>query len=192
MLVQIVDSALADATSKAGDWLACRPGCTQCCIGVFPITQLDAIRLREGLAELELADPERAARVLERARQSVMRLRDEFPGDPATGVLDESPEAELRFENFANDEPCPVLDPTTGLCDLYSTRPIPCRTFGPPVRTEGGLGVCELCFHGARDEEIASCEMQVDPDNLEDALLKDFEAVTGFRGRTIVAFALAR
>ncbi len=191
-LVQIVDSALADATRRAGDWLVCRPGCTQCCIGVFAITQLDAVRLRQGLAELQLADPERAARVLERARQSVLHLRDEFPGDPATGILDESPEAEKRFEIFANDEPCPVLDPITGLCDLYSTRPITCRTFGPPVRTEGGLGVCELCFHGASDEEIARCEMQVDPDSLEDALLKDFEAATRFRGNTIVAFALAR
>jgi len=191
-LVQIVDSALADATRRAGDWLVCRPGCTQCCIGVFAITQLDAVRLRQGLAELQLADPERAARVLGRARQSVLHLRDEFPGDPATGILDESPEAEYRFEIFANDEPCPVLDPITGLCDLYSTRPITCRTFGPPVRTEGGLGVCELCFHGAKDEEIARCEMQVDPDNLEDALLKDFEGATRFRGNTIVAFALLR
>src|SRR5262249_24441997 len=112
-LVQIVDAALAEASRRAGYWLMCRPGCTQCCLGVFAITQLDAVRLREGLAELELFDPERAARVRQRAQQSVMRLRDEFPGDPDTGILDESPEAEQRFESFANDEPCPVLDPKT-------------------------------------------------------------------------------
>src|SRR5262249_15867044 len=140
---------------------------------------------------VELFDPERAARVRQRAQQSVMRLRDEFPGDPDTGILDESPEAEQRFESFANDEPCPVLDPKTGLCDLYSARPITCRTFGPPIRTEGGLGVCELCFRGASDQEIAACEMQVDPDDLEDALLERCEEATGVRGATIVAFALA-
>ena len=30
-----------------------------------------------------------------------------------------------------------------------------CRVFGPPVRNEGGgLGVGELCFHGATAEQI--------------------------------------
>ena len=54
-LIQIVDSALAEATRRSGRWLVCRPGCTQCCIGAFPINQLDALRLRRGLAELEIA-----------------------------------------------------------------------------------------------------------------------------------------
>ena len=52
-LIQIVDAALADAFQKSSKWLACRPGCSQCCVGVFAINQLDAIRLRKGLAELE-------------------------------------------------------------------------------------------------------------------------------------------
>ena len=67
-----------------------------------------------------------------------------------------------------------------------------CRTIGPPVRSEEGLGVCELCYHGASDEEIASCEMVPDPDDLESALLQQLERTTGVRGETIVAFALAR
>ena len=46
-----------------------------------------------------------------------------------------------------------------------------CRVFGPPVRSEDGLGVCELCFQGASDEEIAACEMKPDPDDLESRLL---------------------
>jgi hypothetical protein len=37
-LVQIVDSAMAEAARRSGDWLVCRPGCTQCCIGPFAIT----------------------------------------------------------------------------------------------------------------------------------------------------------
>ena len=52
-LIQIVDAALAEAARKSGQWLVCRVGCTQCCIGPFPISQLDARRLRGGLAELE-------------------------------------------------------------------------------------------------------------------------------------------
>jgi Fe-S-cluster containining protein len=189
-LVQIVDAALADATRRSGDWLVCRPGCTQCCVGVFAISQLDAARLRHGLSELEQRDPQRAAAIHTRARETVARLALTFPGDRATGILAEDKAAEQDFEDFANDEPCPVLNPATGRCDLYASRPIPCRAFGPPVRSEDGLGVCELCFHGATDEQIAACEMEVDPDDLEAGLLRELEASGGKSGRTIIAFAL--
>ena len=190
-LVQILDAALADATLRSGSWLVCRPGCTQCCIGVFAITQLDAARLQHGLVELEEHDPQRAASVRARAQDAVVRLSPEFPGDRTTGILSEDEAAEHRFEDFANDEPCPALDPATGTCDLYASRPLTCRAFGPPVRSEVGLGVCELCFHGASDEEIAACEMEVDPDDLESKLLEEMESQGNFSGRTIVAFALA-
>ena len=62
-LLQIVDAALAEAARKSGAWLVCRPGCTECCLGPFPITQLDARRLREGLAELERRDRQRGQEV---------------------------------------------------------------------------------------------------------------------------------
>jgi Fe-S-cluster containining protein len=189
-LIQIVDAALADASRRSGEWLACRPGCTQCCVGVFAINQLDVARLRQGLHRLERTDRIRAQRIRERAQASIQRLSAEFPGNAKTGVLDEGPDAEERFAEFANDEPCPVLDPETGLCDLYAARPMTCRTFGPPVRSDGGLGVCELCFHSASDEQIAACEMIPDPGDLESRLLQKLEATTrGPRGRTIVAFA---
>lgn len=190
-LIQIVDSALAETTRKSGGWLACRPGCTQCCIGVFAINQLDAARLRRGLAQLESRSPERAAAIRERARDAVNRLAKDFPGDPATGILGESEEARRRFEDFANDELCPVLDPQTGLCELYESRPMTCRVFGPPVRSEGGLGICELCYQGASDREIAACEMVPDPDGLEARLLEKVEKSTGRSGDTIIAFCLA-
>jgi Fe-S-cluster containining protein len=189
-LVQIIDAALADTARRSGQWLVCKPGCTQCCVGVFAIHQLDAARLQEGLHQLTAIDPERARSVRERARKSVARLVKEFPGDPATGILDPSEEAEARFEDFANDEPCAALDPRTGLCDLYLSRPMTCRVFGPPVRSEQGLGVCELCYHGATEEQVAACEMSVDPEGLEAQLLEEFEQSSGRHGRTLVAFAL--
>ncbi len=188
-LVQIVDTALADTARRSGDWLVCKPGCTQCCIGVFAIHQLDAARLQQGLQELTASDPERARSVRERARRSVERLAEDFPGDSVTGLLD--PAQDARFEDFANDEPCAALDPRTGLCDLYLSRPMTCRVFGPPVRSEQGLGVCELCYHGATEEQIAACEMPVDPEGLEAQLLEEFEQSSGKHGRTLVAFALA-
>lgn len=191
-LIQITDAALADAARRAGDWLVCRKGCTQCCMGVFQINQLDAARLRHGMHEVESRDPERAARIRERVRQSRARLVADFPGDPKTGILAKDEQARDRFADFANDEPCPVLDPETGACDLYEYRPMTCRVFGPPVRSgaEGVLGICELCFDGASAEEIAVCEMQVDPNNLEPELLEELEKTAGAKGETIVAFAI--
>ena len=190
-LIQIVDCALADVTRRSGEWLVCRPGCTQCCIGVFPINQLDAQRMRRGLEALEASSPERAGRVRERAGDSVARLSQDFPGDLVTGLLDEGDDAAKRFSDFANDEPCPALDPVTGNCELYESRPMTCRVFGPPVRSGDGLGVCELCFQGATDKEIGRCEMKPDPDDLESALIEQVESTTGMRGNTIVAFCLA-
>jgi len=190
-LIQIVDAALDDIARRSGKWLVCGPGCTQCCIGAFPINQLDASRLRRGLADLKIKSPERAARIRQRSREAVARLASDFPGDPETGILDEGNEAAQRFSDFANDEPCPVLDPVTGMCELYESRPMTCRVFGPPVSSEDGLGVCELCFKSATDEEIAACEMKPDPDDLESALLQEVEKNTGVRGNTIIAFCLS-
>jgi Fe-S-cluster containining protein len=135
--------------------------------------------------------PQRAAGVRQRARDAVSRLSREFPGDPVSGLLHEGEEAEQRFAEFANDEPCPALDPDTGLCELYESRPMTCRVFGPPVRSEDGLGVCELCFQGATDAEIAACEMNPDPTDLESSLSEELEKATGAHGQTIVAFCLA-
>ena len=184
-LIQIVDAVMAEAVRLGGAWVVCEPGCAECCRGPFPITQLDARRLREGLAQLERHDPERAARVRRRSRESVARLAD-FPGDMTTGILDEDEEAEERFAALPDEEYCPALDPATLTCDLYEARPITCRVFGPAVRSGGDvLGVCELNYRGATDEQIAACQVQVDPDGLEDELIQ------GERQQTIVAFALA-
>src|SRR5689334_20781689 len=124
-LIQIVDAAMAEAVRKSGAWIACRVGCYQCCIGPFPITSLDAQRLRDGLADLDLHDPERARHVRERARAAAARLCEEFPADTVSAVLAD--------DDAAADQLCPALDPETGTCDLYAVRPITCRTFGPAV-----------------------------------------------------------
>jgi Fe-S-cluster containining protein len=193
-LIQIVDTALADAVQKSSKWLACKPGCSQCCHGVFAINQLDAIRLRKGLAQLKERDPDRAARIRKRALDTVARLSEDYPGDPVSGVLDEddTDEAAKRWDDFANAEPCPVLDPATGMCELYESRPVICRTFGPAMKTDGDLGHCELCFVGASEEEVAALEMNPDPDNLEAALVEELQKTTGECGETIIAFAVVR
>src|SRR6185503_2437633 len=106
-------------------------GCTECCLGPFPITRLDARRLAEGLAELAGRDPEAAAAMRERARQARRALRRGFPGDGATGRLGEDEDARARFFARHGALPCPALDPKSGACGLYAARPLSCRTYGP-------------------------------------------------------------
>ena len=185
-LIQIVGLAVAAVEQRSGAWIACRPGCTDCCIGAFTISLPDASRLRRGLAELEERDPERARAVRDRARDWWRRLSPEFPGDASTGWLDESEEAEARFDGFAEEEPCPALDPRTGTCDLYTSRPLTCRVFGPAMRLgRDAVGACELCYRGATAEEVAACAAILDTDALEAELAP---AMSG--GKTVIAAAL--
>jgi len=196
-LIQIVTAALASTTARSGEHLVCRPGCTQCCIGVFPIAQQDAARLREGLAALTQTDPIRAASIHTRVAASLTRLDPWFPGDHTTGILSEDEQSTTLFEEFANDEPCPVLDPATGTCDLYSARPIVCRTFGPPMRVPGdngetNLATCELCYIHATTAEIAACELDPAIPALEAASNDAFNAAHRLHGETLIAYALRR
>ena len=192
-LVQIMDAAFADATARAGEWIVCRPGCTQCCYGAFVINQLDALRLRQGMETLRSEVPALAHEIARRAAEWLTEFGEDFPGDLESGRLGESDEERERFEDYANDAACPALDPATGRCDVYEWRPMTCRVFGPPVRTEtpggqSGLGHCELCFAGASDEQISRCEMPV-PLEQEQRLL-DGLAATNVTGDTIVAIAV--
>jgi len=190
-LVQIVEAALAEVAQRSGDWLVCRVGCTQCCVGVFAISQLDALRLQHGLAELERKHPARAKALRKRARMSVARSADAFPGDVETGILGEDEDSLERFEEFGNDEVCPALSPETGECELYASRPMTCRVFGPTIRSEAGIGHCELCYHGATNEQIAECELVTGTEELEAGIINDAEKKSGLRGSTTVAFCLA-
>ncbi len=159
-LLDGIATAMQEAARRSGDWLACRPGCTQCCMGTFDITALDAMRLQRGFAALATADPPRAEQV--RARVAAYPTTD----------LDEAP--------------CPALDPHSGLCDLYEWRPVTCRVFGPVTRVEEGLAACELCYTGATEEEMAACAVDFDPEHHEAAIL----ATLGEETATTVAEAL--
>lgn len=191
-LFPIIDAALADAAVRSGHWLVCKPGCHQCCVGVFPISQLDAANLRHALAS---AAPDVSARIRARAEASRERLTPDFPGDVSTGLLFTEPQHEETFEDFANNEPCPVLDPATGTCELYEHRPVPCRTFGPPIRDEEGhFAVCELCFVDAPREEVIRCEMDQSWREQEEELTVAAEQESGLDAPhpqlTLIAFAL--
>ncbi len=196
-LVQIVDAALAEASRRAGAWLACRLGCTQCCFGAFGITELDALRLAAGMETLRRDNPSLATELERRASAWIEENGSAFPGDVETGSLGETEADRARFEDYANEAACPALDQATGRCDVYEWRPMTCRVFGPPIRMDASadtsssnshaLGHCELCFVGATPSEVAACEMPV-PHEQEQELLDQLTSSQ----ETVVAFALLR
>lgn len=192
-LVQIVDAAFASAAARSGPHLVCRPGCSQCCHGVFEISPVDATRLRDGLRLAQIDDPARASRIHARLAAARLRLAPFFPGDPDSGILGPDPDAVELFEEGFNAEPCPILDPATRTCDLYHHRPILCRTFGPPIRIDhadpdAGFALCELCFTEATDAEIAAAEMDSSFRPLEQSLDTLHLTSNPSSGPTIIAF----
>ena len=169
LLLAQLDASFSASAEKAGSHLACQPGCAQCCHGPFAINALDAHRLRLGMARLKLSDPATHAAIVDRSTAWWQRHSASFPGDTATGILGTSEADEERFEEFANDAPCPLLNPGTQLCDLYSARPMTCRLFGPPLPVEGGFACCELCFTTAQPEDLERCA--IDPPHEAEELL---------------------
>jgi Fe-S-cluster containining protein len=142
------------------------------------------------MAGLRATDPAAAQAIEDRARAWLATYGAGFPGNRETGILGTSEEDREKFEDYANDAPCPALDLATGLCGVYEWRPMTCRVFGPPVRMAGAhdtepLGHCELCFTGATPEQVAACEMPV-PNELEAQLVDEI----GSKAETIVAYAL--
>ena len=173
-LLKIVDAALAEATRRAGPHLACRLGCTECCIGPFPVNALDAARLRRGLA---LLPPGRAESVRARARTAWSAMEADW------GSADD----ETFYRKHA-DVLCPALDPNTGACELYEHRPIPCRTFGPSVRIGGeDLSPCGLCFTTATPAEVEAARVVLDSGGREEELLD----ALGDYDDTVIALVLA-
>ena len=191
-LVRAVDDEMAGAVQRAGPLFACGPGRTDCCRGPFPINLLDARRLQRGLEALARASPERSAAARARAEKAVARLAPGFPGNASSGLLTGDEGAEEAFARSHAVEPCPTLDPATGLCDLYEWRPLACRTLGPPVRIgETDLAPCPYCFRDAPPADIERCRARPDPEGREDAIVAELERRLGLRGDTIIAFALA-
>jgi Fe-S-cluster containining protein len=190
-LLRILDLALASSIERSGPHLACRPGCSQCCHGIFQISALDAHRLRAGLAA---AEPALKSRIEIRIAQARIHLLPFFPGNPETGVLSDDDQAIELFEEWAHADPCPILDPATQTCDLYAARPVLCRTFGPPIRNdpadlEAGLSVCELCFTHATEDQILAAETDSTFRLLQDVEEAEYERTHPDAGPTIIAFA---
>jgi Fe-S-cluster containining protein len=191
-LLEVLEDGFETAARRAGSWLVCRSGCSECCHGPFPVTRLDALRLRRGLESLRGARPGRAAAVERRARDAVVALAPGFPGEHASGRLHVDEQALDRFFERHASMPCPALDPDSGRCELYAARPVACRTYGPPLRFgEEQAPPCRLCFQGADTATVDRCRYEPDPAFLEERLLSRLGVRAGEEWETLIAFVLA-
>lgn len=158
-LLRILDDGFQEARRRAGSAATCRSGCFGCCLGPFPITMADAARLRLGL---NAADPMRASRIRDRAAEAMLALRDRFPGDWSTGLLDEPRAAVELYAPRYQMVPCPALQLETGACELYEYRPAACRTFGLALRIDRvDLVPCRLNYTGLAPAEVEALRVDI-------------------------------
>lgn len=177
-LVQIADEAFQRARTLAGPLITCHAGCDECCRRPFAITEDDAARLREGLANV----PSRVASAIEaRAEFAWSVMAADFPGESSRGALTRSEEWREWFFARHSGLACPALDAESGSCLLYHHRPICCRIYGPLIEISGQTSdPCRLCFPGASPETIESTRVVV---NLPSEAPHTVE--------TLIAFALS-
>ncbi len=110
-------------------------GCSGCCHGLFDITFLDGLLLREGLAALPASEREI---VLGHAGEQLARLQKKWPAFQPPWLLNGIPPADWDSPE-ENATPCPLLDPA-GHCRAYATRPLTCRLHGlPHIDIEGEI-----------------------------------------------------
>lgn len=193
-LLRVIQDSLDEAFRRSGSWLLCAVGCSFCCTeGPFPITLLDAERLQRGWRALAAADPERAARIRNRADEAFAKIASlQYPGNTETGCLEGAGAEEDLYHNRFKGIPCPVLDLETGACQIYEHRPVCCRVHGPALSLDGSpIKPCVLNYQGASEPEIEQCRVDISPGRVAEAAFEEFVAHGGAPGRTIISYAVS-
>jgi Fe-S-cluster containining protein len=129
-LLSSVDRWFARSVAVAGKNIACGPGCSSCCRGLFDITLLDAFFLKQGFDTLpaHVRQP-----ILVKAEKRCALLRAVWLDFAPPYILNVRPEEE--WEELMPDEdetPCPLLGKDGG-CLVYDNRPMTCRLHGIPL-----------------------------------------------------------
>lgn len=127
-LLETVDAWFNRCSEHSGRHIQCRPGCSQCCRGLFDITLLDAYLLRQGFALLP-ADIQ--ANALLKARARLADLQQLWPGFGPPYTLNHLPDEAWTETPEEDMTPCPLLG-EDGRCLIYLHRPMTCRLHGLP------------------------------------------------------------
>jgi Fe-S-cluster containining protein len=191
-LVQVVDLALSEAARKSSGWIACRPGCGECCIGTFAINQLDAHRLQDGFRALQETDKAKAKRIERRVLEYCETLSEESSFGATACSSTDGNACGPSVASLADDHVCPALDPISQTCDLYESRPMECRLYGPALRDHAGIvSTCHLCYDGATEEQISACVVDIGyVEEVEAKALSALEVQPVGQGMTSVGLCL--
>lgn len=141
-LFQQAEQWFRRASASLLEAIPCCEGCSACCVGLFPITRLDALELQRGLASLSSL---RREAIIARARTQVTALESAYPNLQSNPALDSWDDGliDAMVERYSN-VPCPALL-SDGTCGVYSFRPITCRTMGIPTESDGTVqGACTV------------------------------------------------
>lgn len=187
---------LAGLANKTDNWfkranaallsqVPCRAGCSHCCIGPFPITQLDVTLLQEGLKRLS---PARRMCIEGRAAEQVSALEATHPRLRQSRYLDRWPDRDIdQVAREFHRYPCPALG-EDGLCELYEYRPITCRSMGIPTE-DGGMvnGACEVQSFVPIVRLSSSLRAEEDALSLQEAQALDaHHSLTGTEGEELL------
>lgn len=122
-----VDAWFSGCLEAGGTALSCRGGCSACCRGLFDITLLDAVLLKNAFAALIASTQEE---VLQKCSLRLAELQQRWPTLQPPYLLNNLPDD--QWTDMPDDEtPCPLLD-TQGRCLVYASRPLTCRLHGLP------------------------------------------------------------
>lgn len=172
LLLARIGEGTEESRRRAGGAMKCGPGCFSCCLGPFPITEADAIRLRSGLS---LQPAEARHSIVSRAREAAERLPQREAGD-------------WLFDREWQMIPCPALELEEGVCRLYEHRPAACRTYGPALVLDGvALTPCPLNYEGWTAEQVEAARVPLTTADLAATVVT---AMGAGGGRTTIAHAL--
>jgi Fe-S-cluster containining protein len=152
-LLERLDQWQAAARAAHPGIVPCAPGCAQCCRGPFDISVADAELVMEAVRAL---DPARRREVVDRARDSIRRMRNLVSEWREPFAIDAIGDQEFdRVSEALADLPCPLLD-DGGRCLGYANRPLVCRMIGLGMVTESGFVIENACPIQDRFPEYAA------------------------------------
>ncbi|MEI6213323.1 MAG: YkgJ family cysteine cluster protein [Desulfuromonadales bacterium] len=129
-LLQEVDAWFKTCLERYPGQISCHSGCSHCCRGLFDVTLLDALFLKQGVDNLDDATRQRLSAD---ASQRLATLSSQFPRFVEPWLLNTIPEDEWEPLMPEEDEaPCLLLG-GDGRCLVYEQRPMTCRLNGIPM-----------------------------------------------------------
>lgn len=151
VLLESVDRWFARSAASAGEAVQCGKGCSSCCRGLFDITLLDALLLRQGFDNLEHSVQEG---VRSRVATQIETMRLTWPGIAPPYIINVLPEEDLdRLMPEEDPTPCPLLGDDS-LCLVYENRPMTCRLHGIPlVDISGEFFQDEWCTYNFKNDD---------------------------------------